>query len=344
MSHPIITLLSTRYIHAAFKSGPLRTMMWLCFGGITIGSFALMMTVIITQGFEIEIGKQLKGINSDLIITAPGNQLAYNDLKQHLLKKMGARIAGISGSHTRQILLQHNGMQGVAAARGVVAADEGSTTTLEKSLQPQQPLTTLLAQKDHIIVGKKLAEQYGIRVGDTITLLLPITHSNGITVTKQSAHVTGTFKVGLEEYDANVIYTSFETLKSWFSDIHGMQHVAVNLQTPTLFTTALAWWHNLKYGSLLPWSAGHFKKMLVTYIRTTLSGLQVYSWKELYPAIVDSLAMETYVSGLVLALIMLVASMNMISLLFMLMQYKQKDIAILRAMGTSPQDVRSLYH
>ena len=71
--------------------------------------------------------------------------------------------------------------------------------------------------------------------------------------------------------------------------------------------------------------------------------MEVYSWQELYPALVSALKLEKYAMGLILALIMLVASMNIISLLFMQITQKRGDIAILQAMGMSHAAIESIF-
>ncbi len=61
--------------------------------------------------------------------------------------------------------------------------------------------------------------------------------------------------------------------------------------------------------------------------------LQAISWQDRYPAIVAALRLEKYAMFFILALITLVASMNIIALLSMHISSKRTDIAILRAMG-----------
>ena len=76
------------------------------------------------------------------------------------------------------------------------------------------------------------------------------------------------------------------------------------------------------------------KNIVIQKLRHRL-GLDVYSWKDLYPSLVASLKLEKYVSFFILALILLVASMNIISLLFMQITQKRPTIALLQAMGMS---------
>jgi ABC-type lipoprotein release transport system permease subunit len=83
--------------------------------------------------------------------------------------------------------------------------------------------------------------------------------------------------------------------------------------------------------------------IVIKKLQKRLPHLNVYTWKDQYPALVSSLKLEKYVMFLILALITLVASMNMISLLFMQIQHKRRDIAIFRAMGMSSKIIRSIF-
>ena len=69
----------------------------------------------------------------------------------------------------------------------------------------------------------------------------------------------------------------------------------------------------------------------------------MYSWKSLYPALVSALKLEKYAMFFILFLMALVAGMNMVSLLFMLITHKQRDIAILRAMGLSTKSLSFIF-
>jgi lipoprotein-releasing system permease protein len=63
----------------------------------------------------------------------------------------------------------------------------------------------------------------------------------------------------------------------------------------------------------------------------------------LYPDLVSSLILEKYVMFFILALITLVATLNMISLLFMQIQHKLRDIAIMKTIGLANKPIRSIF-
>src|SRR5207302_1389175 len=64
---------------------------------------------------------------------------------------------------------------------------------------------------------------------------------------------------------------------------------------------------------------------------------------DLYPALISALKLEKYALILILLLITMVASMNIIALLFMQITQKRPDIAILYAMGMRPKQIVSIF-
>lgn len=82
---------------------------------------------------------------------------------------------------------------------------------------------------------------------------------------------------------------------------------------------------------------------ILKQLKRELPEFSISSWKDLHPALVSSLKLEKYVMFFILALITLVASMNMISLLFMQIQQKRRDIAILKSMGMMEGKIKQIF-
>jgi lipoprotein-releasing system permease protein len=129
--------------------------------------------------------------------------------------------------------------------------------------------------------------------------------------------VSGIFDTGIDEFDNGVAYCSLSFLEKLFPNIT-IEHINIALKTGTNEEAIIERLHN----------------------RT---GLDVYSWKSLYPALVATLKLEKYVSFFIIALILLVASMNIISLLFMQITQKRPDIALLKAIGMTDNAISSIF-
>jgi len=193
---------------------------------------------------------------------------------------------------------------------------------------------------------------YNLSIGSQITLLIPEPGGKKrIHLTKKKAIIGGIFKVGLEEYDSNFAYCSLDFLHEAFGKENGVDQISLTLNTKkahpftpktfikSLFT--LTFWKQLvsQLFNLKP----DKETQILNQLRRRFTGLTVNSWKDLYPALVSSLKLEKYVMFFILALITMVACMNMISLLFMQIQQKRRDIAIFKAMGMAHRHIKRIF-
>src|SRR3990167_5484495 len=71
--------------------------------------------------------------------------------------------------------------------------------------------------------------------------------------------------------------------------------------------------------------------------------IDAYSWKELNPAIMSALKLEKYITFFILSLLIFIASMNMISLIYILITRKRKEIAILITLGLSIKKIQAIF-
>jgi lipoprotein-releasing system permease protein len=321
--------LAWRYFTNKEKDASVGVMLKICFSGIVIGTFALMLTLIITNGFEKTIHEKMRGINAPIIMYSHGHQLAYNEIKAALEKDFGNRIAGISGSSIKQGIVDHNNMQHVLFLKGFDGAAECSVSTLSEKIvlpaphSPEKQKSHLaeLLQQDTLLIGYKTAANYGLHVGDKLKLLIPEPRSKKrLTLKEHTLTVAGIFNVGLEEYDTNVAFIHLETLHDLFNN-EGVDQITVRLKNDNQY----------------------FENETLHLFQKRLPHLTICTWKEQYPALVSSLKLEKYVMFFVIALVTLVACMNMISLLFMQIQSKRRDIAIFKAMGFADSGITALF-
>ncbi|MBS1987498.1 ABC transporter permease [Candidatus Dependentiae bacterium] len=341
----IQNLLVFQYLFAQEKDSNISFMTKICFLGISIGTFALMLTLIITNGFEKVIHEKMQGINAQIIISSPGNQLNYTDIQKTLLHEYPDLLAGISGTTLKQVIIDHNKQQTVLLVKGIDPEQESSVTSLrEKIIQTAtqsiildkttSPALAQVLRENSILIGYKMAQEHRLKVGQSIDVLIPEpTGKRRIALSKKKVIIGGIFKVGLEEYDNNLAFASLSWLGKTF-DEQGVDAITIKLKT-----NEQTIWSKIK-NIFLP--INH-EQQAIQELKTRLPHLTINSWKDLYPALVSSLKLEKYVMFFILALITLVASMNMISLLFMQIQQKQRDIAILKVMGLSQRKIRGIF-
>ncbi len=318
-------LLTWRYLLGARREKNISVMVLICFLGIFIGAFALALVASIMNGFEKVTHQKLRSIHAQIIMRSFGNELDSQKISQ-VLETEFPEIQSFSPSSYQQIIIQKPGSQEITNAVVLKAIDpelEQKTSNIsQKIIQATAHNNTLpaLIHDNHIIIGKKIAEALDVTVGDSVDLLYlspEQVKSLKITLSKKEAYISGIFSTGIEEFDSNLILGSFSLLKNLFD------HAGVNQ-----FNI------ELKSNACEPQTIAKLKDRF---------GLDVFSWKELYPALVAALKLEKYAMFFILALITLVACMNIISLIFMQIIQKRPDIAIFQAMGMPGSTIMRLF-
>lgn len=332
--------LAWQYLKSTRQSGSITFMTRLCFIGVLIGTFALMLTLIIMSGFEQVISLKMQSINPDLVISAKQGRLDYRDLKESLLEKHGDIVRAISGSSTRQIILCNKELQSIVFLRGVDPTSEGLTSEIKNKIitsdGTNKALLSTLLKNDRIILGHKIAKTLGIKPDQTVEMLVPEGgHKHKVLLDDHKVKVAGLFKVGLEEYDATIAYCSLSMLQKLFEET-GIDQLSIKLHPQKL-----SWLKRVYAG--IPFLGANPHTQAVATLKKALPKLEIKSWQELYPALVASLKLEKYVMFFLLLLITLVASMNMVSLLFMQVQARRGDIAILKTMGMPAREIKKIF-
>lgn len=364
MKQSLSLFIAWRYLRFPEKDQSITFMMRMCFLGIFIGTFALMLTLIITNGFEKTIHEKMQGINAEIIINSFGNKFDYTNIKTALHQEFPHEIAAISGVCKGQAIVEHNNEHIVLYMKGIDPLEEHKVSSIaekiiiKKNQQKKDPTSALLplADNNSIIIGYKMAQLLQLKVGSKLTILIPHPNSKkNIGLTPHKVYVRGIFDVGLEEYDANLALCSLDFFNELY-DCEGVDQLSLKLQEQTTSFQSIYQKYKNNWFQLASLSIQTlFKKIkqlflpdntthnIIKKLRRFLPEMQIHHWQDLYPGLVSSLKLEKYVMFFVLALITLVASLNMIALLFMQIQQKRRDIAILKAMGMPNKHIRAIF-
>jgi len=318
--------LARRYLRGPKKEAAISIMIKICFLGILIGSCALALVLGVMNGFEKVTHAKLQGVHAQIIMRAYGEPLALDEIAP-ILETEFPEIRAWSPSDTRQAIIQHpdsDDISNVVILKGIDPEREQQTTVLDYKITNGMPglpktLPSILTE-NHLMIGDKLAQNLDFFPGDPAYLLVTQdtqSRSKKINLEQVNAVIGGTFNIGIDEFDSGVVFCTLAFLEEIFPDAGTTQlNIALN--------------HGADESAVIERLRSRFK-------------MEVYSWQDLYPALVSALKLEKYAMGLVLALIILVASMNIISLLFMQITQKRGDIAILQAMGMSHAAIERIF-
>jgi lipoprotein-releasing system permease protein len=176
-----------------------------------------------------------------------------------------------------------------------------------------------------IVVGRILANQMHLNLGDEIHAISKIAETANTIVPKRSRlRVVGIFKSGLFEADQGAAYVSLPTAQRICLLEDEVDFVHARLRDPYL--------------------ADRVAERLGENLAQTLRGpWTVRSWGSLNPEFFKALFMEKMVMYVILMLIVLVAALNIIATLILVAMEKTRQIGILRAMGMSRRKIARIF-
>ncbi|MGZ6254619.1 MAG: FtsX-like permease family protein [Candidatus Chromulinivorax sp.] len=316
--------ISLRYLQAARQNPTIRTMISICFTGIFIATFALALIISITKGFEQATYAKMQSIYPEIIIDADGQDLAFEQISM-ILTDPAYHIAHFAPEKSKQILCKSIDSQAtpyLILLKGVQPDLEKKVTCIEQMILPYQQKHYLekLLVGNQIIVGKELAKQLKISTGSQLTLIYTSQEdldTKSPEFEQTTAIVAGIFDTGIDDFDTHIAFCSLDFFSSIFEDIGITQIYATK---------------NSQFS----------EPSVIKNLENRLQ-INVYSWKKLYSSLVAALDLEKYAMFFILLLIVLVASSNIISLLFMQLTQKQKDIAILLLFGLTLRKTQSIF-
>jgi lipoprotein-releasing system permease protein len=206
------------------------------------------------------------------------------------------------------------------AATGAVVRGVRPDDLAKDSIVAQHIIEGKLADfkgTDTVLIGSRMAQNYGVFVGDSITLVSPKGNVTvfGTVPRTRAFKVVGIFSVGMFEYDSHFIYMPLEAAQSFFQMANAASAVEVRLTNPDLAVEMRGPVSRAASAAGVP-------------VRTS-------TWQQANSSFFTAVEVERNVMFLILTLIIVVAAFNVISGLIMLVKDKGRDIAILRTMGAT---------
>jgi lipoprotein-releasing system permease protein len=303
-------MIALRYLRPTRREGYVSVISIFSLIGIAIGVAALIIVLAVMNGFRHELLARILGLNGHAVVQGLyGNLTNYDHLAGRLRTVPGVTRATpiVDG----QVMASANGLNAGVIVRGMRRSDLEGLTTVSKSLS--QGALSHFAGGDSVIIGQRLAEKLRLVPGMQITLIAPRGNVTpfGTTPRVKSYTVAGTFRIGMSEYDQTFIFIPLEEAQLYFNmggdSVNGLQ---IMVRDPEQIGAVM---------NRISTVAGPYTRVI--------------SWQDMQSSLFGALQVERNVMTLILALIVLVAALNIISGLTMLVKDKAGDIAILRTMG-----------
>ena len=312
-------MLAARYMRPKRKEGFISVITIISLVGIALGVATIIIVMSVMNGFRSELLSRILGFSGHMSVTAGAGGLADYD-------KVAARGRGVPGVVSvypvieGQALATANGVSLGAGVRGIRREDLQQMPILAQSLRP----ATLANFRggSYVIVGVGVARRLGLFAGSQITLTSPRGNVTPIGTTPRikTYTVAGDFDSGASQYNNAIIFMPMEEAQLYFNLPDAVTGLEIMVADPD-----------------------SVDRMAEGIQRAAGPAPMVGTWHNLNLALFDAVKVEHNVMFLILTLIMLVASLNIISGIIMLVKDKSQDIAILRTMGASRGSIMRVF-
>lgn len=311
-----------RYLGAK-KRGFGSVISWVSLIGITLGVATLIVVMSVMGGFHDTLLGRIVGMNGHVVVYHQDGAISDYDFlidKMKQNKVVAANAIAIVPIAEGQVMATAKGNNTGAMIRGIRMGDlaakvENGTRIYGKPLDK--------IGDGELVAGNTLARNLDVTMGENVSLV----SANGATPTPfgtmpriMSYPVMASFFMGMYEYDSGYIFMPLETAQKYLNIGNAVTHIDLFLRNPE--DTAHV---RDALGRLLP------------------DGFVVRDWRDLNRGFVGALQVESNVMFLILMLIVIVAAFNIVSSLVMLVQDKNKDIAVLRTFGVSRRSMMKIF-
>jgi lipoprotein-releasing system permease protein len=310
---PFEWMLALRYLRPRRKEAFISVIAGFSFLGIMLGVATLVVVMAVMNGFRAELLDKILGINGHIIVQPIERDLTdYDEVAKRIAAAPGVKAALPIIEGQALASGPSTGSSGVLV-RGVRGPDLLSMEKIAGSVEDGGGLIDF-DNSGGVAIGTRLAQSLGLLVGDKIMLISPrgaITPL-GTAPRIKSYPVVAIFEIGMAEYDSTYVFMPLSEAQLYFNSPDKAQAIEVYVDDPD--------------------RVGELRDAI-----DEAADRPVYStdWRMRNVTFFNALQVERNVMFTILALIVLVAALNIISGLIMLVKDKGRDIAILRTMGAT---------
>jgi lipoprotein-releasing system permease protein len=324
MGMPFQVFVALRYLKSRKRHRSVSFNTAISIGGVAVGVMALLVVLSVMSGFHDDLQKKILGVNTHLVVLDTSGMMPdYVEV----MEKVGKDPEVISTSPfvLGQVMVTAGGRAQGVYIRGVDPELESKTTEIEAHMR-DGGLAGLTKPTESglpgIVLGNELAGRLGVYLGDQMKMVSPFGGEGpmGNLPKVRRFEVVGIFEIGMFEYDANLVLTELAPAQDFLEMEKSVSGVEVRIKD--IYAAN-------KTGRRITASLGEpfFTK----------------DWIQMNRNLFAALKLEKLAMFVILTLIVLVAAFNIVSTQIMNVIEKEREIAILKAMGASNKSIMAIF-
>jgi lipoprotein-releasing system permease protein len=322
MDLPFELHIALRYLLAKRKQAFISVISLISTLGVTVGVMAVIIALAVMTGLQQELRDRILGSNPHIYVSKTGGIPDYRAEAARLREV--PRVVGAAPAVLGRALVTASRNQEFITLKGIDPELEPQVSDIGRSLQSGS--VDALAPRtpddlDGIVLGKDLASNLGVTVGDQVVVLTPegTLSPMGMIPGRRRLRVAGIFSLGLFEFDSSYGFVSLDVAMRMLSKD---QVDFLQLRVDDIYDAPA----------------------IAQQVAARL-GDQYFTqdWAEMNRSLFSALSLEKIAVSLAIGLIVMVAALNIIASLILLVMEKHRDIAILKTMGASAKSVTIVF-
>ncbi len=338
---------ASRYLKAKRRQAVVGVVTTISIAGVAAGVAALIIALAITNGMQRDLQDRLVDSTAHVQLMRVKGDGIQN--WQPLLERLRTlpHVTAASPGLYEQVMVAYRARDVGALIEGILPNDEKTVSTLlatatpgaMEALQPPKqggiagPVPDNVETKPAdlgedassdppIVLGKDLADSIGATVGDSVMLISPQGDLTPMGVIPVFRHfrLAGTFHSGFYQYDAQMGFMRLADAQRLFDEKDLLSVISFKVDDLN---------HAPQIASAIEQAAG--------------AGYMTNNWMEQNRELFRALRLEQVVTFIVIALIVIVAALNILIALTMMVMEKTRDIAVLMSFGVEPGQVRRIF-
>ena len=311
-------MIAWRYIRAKRAEGGVSVMTWISLIGVTLAVFALIATLAVRSGFRAEFIDTIAGANAHVTVVMPRAVIQdFEGVAEDIRAVEG--VQSVAPLVRGQAMASGSGRIGLADIYGIRLEDLKASDAI---VQSERTVGNIDDLPNGIAIGSALAANLGLDIGDRIEIT---TRSGTATpmgqATRRNAYdVVYIFSTGRFQIDEVRAYLPFDVAQLIFNRDGVADELEIRLD-----------------------DLNRSEELKQEIANAAGPGFWAYSWQDRVGRFLRALTIEDNVMFIILSILVLVASMNIISGLIMLVKNKGRDVGILRTMGLTEGSVLRIF-
>lgn len=283
--------------------------------GVCFGVMALIVTISVMNGFQMEFKDAIMEVSSYHILASNvENDVEYSEW----CKKEKSIVSAVPFYEAQGLMIGKNGKQSAALIRAVPE----DILKLDKGFESQLKMisgTFDLYKENAILLGYNLARELGVKPGDTVSLLALSGSSDVALLSKERLFkVSGTFYTGYGEINSSYAFVSIGSGEKYFGSsaekIYGIKLTDSNRDSG-----------------------------VISLINKYFPDADCESWRSYNRTFFGALRIEKNMLMLLVFLIFVVVAVNIYNAMRRMVYERREEIAVLSALGGTPSQIQSVF-